>query len=65
MLPIPSEREKRIAKLRFQVARFEAKGYTDTAAHVELDRLLHPPEAVSPRNTKKVKPEEKESDDGQ
>lgn len=58
MLPTPNEREKRIAKLRYQVARFEAKGYLDTAAHEELRRLLEIPEAVSPRNAKKAKPEE-------
>ena len=63
MLPTPKERL--IEKLKRQVERFEAKGYTDTAAHVALARLLNLPEAVSPRNTKKVKPEEKESDDGQ
>ena len=60
MLPTPNEREKRIAKLEKQVARYEAKGYADTAAHEELRRLLESPEAVSPRNTKKVKPEDKE-----
>lgn len=65
MLPIPSEKEKRIEKLKRQVERFEAKGYTETAAHIELERLLNPPEAVSPRNTKKVKPEEKELDNAE
>ena len=62
---LPTHKERLIEKLKRQVERFEAKGYTDTAAHVALARLLNPPEAVSPRNTKKVKPEEKESQDGE
>lgn len=65
MLPIPSEKEKRIEKLKRQVARFEAKGYKDTAAHEALRSLLNPLEAVSPRSAKKAKPEDlKELTDG-
>lgn len=67
MLPIPKdEREKQIEKLKKQVEQYERKGYKDTAAHVMLDRLLNPPEAVSPRNAKKAKAEGlKELDDAE
>ena len=47
-------KEKQIEKLRKQVARFEAKGRKDTAAHIMLARLLKPVEGVTPRNAKKV-----------
>ena len=53
---------KQIEKLRKQVARFEAKGYTNTAAHIMLERLLQPVEDKIPRNTKKVN---KEAQDGE
>ena len=49
---------KRIEKLRKQVARYEAKGYVNTAAHQLLARELKLVEAVKPRNTKKVIQEE-------
>lgn len=65
MLPIPSEKEKQIAKLRKQVEQYERKGYKNTAAHIMLDRLLNLPEAVSPRNAKKAKSEDKELNDGE
>ena len=48
---------KQIEKLKKQVARYEAKGRYDTAAHKMLARLLQPVEGVTPRNTKKVKQE--------
>lgn len=61
----PSELEKKIAKLKKQVEQNERKGYFDTAHHVELARLLNPPEAVRPPSAKKAKAEDsKELNDG-
>lgn len=69
MLPMPSEKEKRIEKLKKQVEQYERKGYTDTAAHQVLASLLgesKPVEGVNPRNAKKAKVEDvKESNDGE
>jgi len=52
---------KQIEKLKQQVKRFEEKGYFDTAAHQMLANLLKKDsvEGVSPRNTDKVKQENK------
>lgn len=56
----PTQNET-IQKLKAQIARYEAKGYKDTAAHQVLARMLKkqpkPVEDVIPRNTKKVKQE--------
>lgn len=50
---------EQIEKLKKQVAKYEAKGYTDTAAHQVLANLLkeHPAEGVPFRNAKKAKQE--------
>lgn len=51
-----SEKERQIEKLKKQVARFEAKGYHDTAAHKMLAALLNPDDGVTVRNSKQEKP---------
>lgn len=51
---------KQIEKLKQQVARYEAKGYKNTAAHIMLERLQskkHPVAGVSSGTPKKVKQE--------
>lgn len=57
-------KSKEIEKLRKQVKQYERKGYTDTAAHTMLAKLLadNPVDGVPVRNTKKVI-QEKEKDD--
>jgi hypothetical protein len=57
------EKEKWLEKLKKAAARQEAKGIHDSAFHTELARLQgQSPEAVSPRNAKKAKPEDKDAE---
>lgn len=63
MSPTPDElkeaaKKRWLEKLRRQVWLYERKGNFNTSAHTELERLLNPSEAVSPRNAKQAKPEE-------
>jgi len=54
------EKERQIEKLKRQVRQFEAKGYTDTAAHQMLANLLKSADGVSVRSAPVAKQEKKE-----